>query len=336
MRIVYTQGNLNRRFHFEILNSIYFQVFICIGMLLKSAIVMGQKAASDEMYVKYNEYFSEALRNGFQSGNTGKYKTIKELQDGAALLIDDQVLAEEVLTLKGNSRALDEKDIFSKRRKSVFVVGQLYLSTPQSRNGLNFNLTGTAFAITADGICVTNYHVLKNVIRGSGVAKIDSLYFIITTDKKVYFIDSILAFSQNNDLAIFKVSTHADKLNPIPLGKPANTGAAVYCISHPLGHFYYFSKGIVARNVAIDTLEVTEGYDKNGKPPIRMEITADYGVGSSGGPILDKFGNLIGIVISTTPIIVTEKDKEGKDFSYIQMTVKDTSPVKALSYLLRN
>jgi hypothetical protein len=33
-----------------------------------------------------------------------------------------------------------------------------------------------------------------------------------------------------------------------------------------------------------------------------MQITADYARGSSGGPILDREGNLIGLVSSTSPV----------------------------------
>src|SRR5258708_8410576 len=97
----------------------------------------------------------------------------------------------------------------------------------------------------------------------------------------------IRGWVKNKDIGVFKGNTEGNRLNPIPLGQPAQVGAPVFCISHPIGYFYYFSKGIVSRNVTIDSLHAAAGYSSNGKRPVRMEITADYCIGSSGGAGLD-------------------------------------------------
>jgi len=209
---------------------------------------------------------------------------------------------------------LKDEEIYAQRKNSVFLIGKLK-KTKDTTGAISFDFTGTAFAISSDGVCVTNYHVLQDIIqRNDSTTGMDSVYFIETVDRKVYFVEKILAYSQNNDLAIFKVNTRGGKLRPLSPGKPAEVGAAVYCISHPQGNFYYFSKGIVARNVVISNQLAAEGmYRPAGKLPIRMEITADYGGGSSGGPILDKYGNLIGIVCSTRAVGKDTKNEEGKD-----------------------
>jgi serine protease Do len=312
-------------------------LFICVVVcaLCSWTKVIGQSAGTDSSYVRYDEYYRDIGKWLEPWKQDFVHKTLKEIKDGAASLTDDNAPAASLQIARGNRKALSDEDIFSKRRNGVFIVGKLTSSDAKTNRSVNFDLIGTAFVISEDGACVTNYHVLKNIIRPNRTEdKNDSLYFIITADKKIYVIDGILAFSQNNDLAVFKVNMRGGKLYPIPFGKPADTGAPVYCISHPFGHFYYFSKGIVARNISINTLDLGAQYDSSGKPPIRMEITADYTVGSSGGPILDKCGNLIGVVISTTPISAPAKDENGKDISIIQMMVKDTSPVKALTDLL--
>jgi S1-C subfamily serine protease len=232
------------------------------------------------------------------------------------------------------ARSKEWKDevIFAKRERSVFIIGKLYGG---GGTDVHWDLTGTAFAIAEDGVCVTNYHVLKDIIRPDD-NNTDSVYFIVTPDRKVYFMDSILAWSQNNDLAVFKVNTQGDRLSPIPLGKPAQVGAPVFCISHPIGYFYYFSKGMVSRNVTIDSLQASAGYSQHGKPPIRMEITADYAIGSSGGPVLDQFGNLAGIIAATMTIVGGVADMSGQQVAQPQMVVRDTAPVEALAGLLQN
>lgn len=310
---------------------------MCVCALFSSISVRGQSSTSDEIYVQYDEYYRELGKWLEPLKALPVQKTLQEVIADAALLIDDHIAVGCVRTMKANKKILNDEEVFAKRRSGVFIVGKLTKSDSNVSGEVNFDLIGTAFAIAEDGVCVSNYHVLKSLIRpNSDEGKTDSIYFVITPDKKVYSIDQVLAFSQNNDLAIFKVNLNHSKLIPIPLGKTANVGASVYCIAHPLGHFYSFTKGIVSRNVGLNALNLGEQYDKNGKPPIRMEITADYAIGASGGPILDKYGNLVGVVVSTTPIAYSGKDSKGIDFGYIQMMVKDTAPLKALTDLLRS
>ncbi|WP_142683085.1 CBS domain-containing protein [Chitinophaga polysaccharea] len=66
-----------------------------------------------------------------------------------------------------------------------------------------------------------------------------------------------------------------------------------------------------------------------------MEITADYGSGASGGPVLDKYGNPVGVISATTPLSAMVKDAAGNQVSgHVQMVIKSSIPVKALRELL--
>jgi serine protease Do len=309
---------------------------MCVCAFSSSISVRGQSSTPHEIYVKYDEYYRELGKWLEPLKALPPQKTLQEVIADAALLTDDHIVDGYIGTIKANKKVLTDEEIFAKRRSGVFIVGKLTKSDSNLSKEVNFDLIGTAFAIDEDGTCVSNYHVLKSVIRPkTDEANKDSIYFVITPDKKVYLIDQVLAFSQNNDLAIFKLNLKQHKIIPIPIGKTADVGASVYCIAHPLGHFYSFTKGIVSRNVGLNPLNLGDQYDVNGRPPIRMEITADYAIGASGGPILDKYGNLVGIVVSTTPIAYSGKDSNGNDFGYIQMMVKETAPLKALTDLLR-
>lgn len=304
------------------------------GILIVSGLLRAgaQSSSTADMYTSYQHYYS-----GLKFMPPGKSAMIQDLKDSTALLADEGSPAgNKIKLLPATTKALADEEIYARRKSSVFIVGKLQ-KTVNSTDPLSFALTGTAFALNADGICVTNYHVLKGIIvNDSPDAVKDSVYFIITWDKQLYFIEKILAYSQNNDLAVFKVNTNGNKLLPVPIGKPAEVGAAVYCISHPTGYFYYFSKGMVARNVTISARQTAAGYNPLGKPPIRMEITADYGVGSSGGPVLDKRGNLVGIISATMPLGSMIKDDTGNVTGHQQMVIKDTLPVSALLELLGN
>ncbi|RYZ95995.1 MAG: serine protease [Sphingobacteriaceae bacterium] len=311
--------------------------YLLFLVLLSSARVMGQSSQPVPQFVKYDAYYRD-IQQWLQSWKQEvPHTTLGTIKSGTSKLLDDAAPESIVVkTINAAQKALDDEAVFEKRKGGVYIVGRLMATEINSVITIDFDLIGTAFSISADGVCVSNYHVLKNIFHPEDPeSKKDSLYFIITAGKKLYLLDKVLAYSRNNDLAVFKVNMQGDKLDPVPLGKPANIGATVYCLSNPGAHFYSFSKGIVARNTEIDAIDAGPQYNPKGRPPIRMEITADYGVGSSGGPILDRFGNLAGIVISTTPIAYTEAAGDGKQTGYIQMMVKNTAPVKALTDLLK-
>ncbi|MBZ4189387.1 S1 family peptidase [Niabella beijingensis] len=302
-----------------------FAALLTVMIVLSTGQLLAQPNTTD-LYMDYQKYFSEVLQLPvFQKAQTAR--VAEEIRDSAVLIKEERPVA-AIIPVKQRSKQLDGASIFSSRRNSVFILGKLLKRKPGA--GVDFDLTGTAFAVTEDGVCATNYHVLKELlVKG---ATNDSVYFVLTADKNIYFIDKILAYSQNNDVALFKVQTNGKKMIPIPFGGPAPVGTTVYCLSNPVGFFYYFSRGMVARNIIVPAQQAAAGYNPAGKPPLRMEITADYGVGSSGGPILDQFGNMVGMVSSTIPL---GSPSSGAATGHQQMVVKDAIPVVAIRELLK-
>ncbi|MDR6785238.1 serine protease Do [Pedobacter africanus] len=218
---------------------------------------------------------------------------------------------------KAATKLMSSEDIYEQRSKGVIMVGSYY-------NCGNCNKMHTSLASGAilndQGICVTNYHVLEKIIDAKQRAKAgDSLAFVSTMDGRIFPITDILAYTKIGDAAIFKIDTKGEKLSSIPLGQSAKTGARVHAITHPNGYHYFYSEGVVARNVS---------YATNGADGDRMEITADYAKGSSGGPILDSYGNLIGMVSTTSSIYYDEQ--KGTN---LQMVVKSTIPVATIKRL---
>lgn len=304
-----------------------------IAVLALSAFnaLCAQTNAKEDLYVDYQKYFNE-ISKVFTSPSSYKPKTAAQLQSEAAALAEESPYG--VTTISGKRKLLSDEDIYAERKNTVFIVGKFFKGR-NAQGEVNLDLTGTAFGITRDGICVSNYHMLKDIIRHDSAAATDSAYFIITYDKQVYFIEKVLAYSQNNDLAVFKVNTQGAKIDAVSIGDPGKVGATVYCISHPVGYYYYYSKGIVARNAVLAPGQLAAGYNPHGKPPIRMEITADYGIGSSGGPVFDRYGMLVGIISATSPLGTNLKNADGSIIYHQQMVLKDAIPVEALLGLLK-
>ncbi len=134
---------------------------------------------------------------------------------------------------------------------------------------------GSGFIIDGRGVIATNYHVIK----GAFDIKVK------TADDRLLVFDSIQYADKENDVALIRVKTPQDaKLSKINIGDSmaVKVGETVYVIGNPKGLENTFSEGIVS------------GIRENNI----IQITAPISPGSSGGPVLDRDGNAIGISTS--------------------------------------
>jgi serine protease Do len=138
---------------------------------------------------------------------------------------------------------------------------------------------GSGFVIHPSGYIITNEHVVDQA-----------------TDVNVVFSDGakleaqVLATDSEHDLAVLKV-TPKKPLPAITLGSSDDLmiGEPVYAIGNPFGYAGTMTRGIVS---ALDrTLEA--GPDKSYKGLIQTD--ASINPGNSGGPLLNAYGQVIGI-----------------------------------------
>jgi hypothetical protein len=134
---------------------------------------------------------------------------------------------------------------------------------------------GSGFFI-ADGIIATNAHVIEGA--ASGTAK------FIGSEQK-FSIEGTVALSRRTDLALLKVASSAPVLNLGPDSKPA-VGDKVYVVGSPLGLEGTFSEGIISgiRSIQSDSI---------------LQMTAPISPGSSGGPVMNDSGTVIGVAEAT-------------------------------------
>jgi S1-C subfamily serine protease len=201
--------------------------------------------------------------------------------------------------------------LYDQVSKSVLVMGRLYNCGKCSKWHISM---ASAFAIGQDGIIVTNHHVLETD-EGEILGAMDA-------EGTVYGVEKVLAANQEDDLAILKLRNA--KLIPMALGKPASVGADVWVISHPNRKLYTMTKGMVSRYHMVF---------KNGqKPGRRMSITADYAKGSSGAPLFNRKGQVVGVVSSTSSIYYTVENGKKEN---LQMVVKNCIPVESIHELIQ-
>ena len=188
---------------------------------------------------------------------------------------------------------------------AVAVVGRRYLCDKCSHWHLS---AATGFFITADGACVTSRHVVDGK-DGEALA-------VMTADGKVHAVRGIRATSKTDDIAILDVE--GDGFPHLPLRADIRTGAPVFVLSHPAGTYWYLTSGLVGRRFV----------DDSGATPSTesLDITADFARGSSGAPVLDATGAVVGVVRATNSIYYTEQNGVQKN---LQMVLKRCVPASA-------
>jgi S1-C subfamily serine protease len=133
---------------------------------------------------------------------------------------------------------------------------------------------GTGFLVSTDGRIVTNYHVIKGA--SSAIVKLP--------DGAFYDVDGVVAFDKERDLAVIKA--HGKNFHVVTLGNSdrVQVGEEIVAIGSPLSLESTVSNGIVS---GIRTIK-----DEGGK---FLQITAPISPGSSGGPLFNMAGEVIGI-----------------------------------------
>ena len=167
---------------------------------------------------------------------------------------------------KRSSKRLEGREIFEKYATAVFMV-----FTSDGVNGYQ----GSGFFIDNHGLAVSNYHVFKGT--GIGMEKIK-----LSGRDIAYNVSEIITKSEVEDFILFRVDCDNTNYIPIASSKP-EIGERVYAIGSPRGLENTFSSG-----------EVSQWRDKN-----LMQINALIDHGSSGGALINEFGEVVGITSGT-------------------------------------
>ena len=138
---------------------------------------------------------------------------------------------------------------------------------------------GSGVVLTADGLIATNYHVIE------GGEKIGVTFSDDSTTHAV----SVVAFDEAQDIALLQIAPPAGlTLTPArlrPASEPLQIGEVTYNLGHPENLLYTFTDGLVTG---------LRLYETAGLGP-QIQISNPISQGSSGGPLFDQSGRLIGL-----------------------------------------
>lgn len=163
---------------------------------------------------------------------------------------------------KRSNDKLEGSQIFDRYGSAVFMV-----FTSDGSNAYQ----GSGFFIDNDGLAVSNYHVFKGT--GIGLEQIK----LVGSDV-AYKVTDVIARSEDEDFILFRVDCENTNYIPIATDKP-KIGEKVYAIGSPRGLENTFSSGEVSQWRAVNL----------------MQISALIDHGSSGGALINEYGEVVGI-----------------------------------------
>lgn len=134
--------------------------------------------------------------------------------------------------------------------------------------------SGSGFFVGHDKIA-TNYHVIEGAT---------SIYAKLVGEEKWHVVESIAATDKKNDLAVLKLSGTVALALPLANSDAVQIGETIYAIGNPKDYL----QGTVSNGIISGIRE-----DGNNK---LLQMTAPISPGSSGGPVVNTKGEVIGIV----------------------------------------
>ena len=175
-----------------------------------------------------------------------------------------------------------------------------------SCEGYGSSSTGTGVVLSADGFIVTNAHVVE------GAREIT----VGLTDGRE-FSASLIGADSFSDLAVLFIGT--GDLTPAQFGDSTSlrVGDTVVAIGDPLGVEFRgtYTNGIVSA--------INRDVDVDGRTMTLIQTNAALNSGNSGGPLINCYGQVIGINTMKIGTFTDNAGVEGLGFAIPSATVKD-------------
>ena len=138
--------------------------------------------------------------------------------------------------------------------------------------------SGSGFAVTSDGYVVTNYHVIE------GCNSVE----VYENNQPIAAV--VVNFDLNNDIALLKANFKPNHYFPLRSKNPSLL-MDIYAAGYPFG--YDISTPVKVTQGIVSSLSGVGNNYSN------IQIDAAIQPGNSGGPIIDKKGNVVAVAVAT-------------------------------------
>ncbi len=227
------------------------------------------------------------------------------------VIADNLSLDDQEATIRAINKVMPAVVSIIVMDKQTLNVINLYTGEQTQKTDIIQKGSGTGFLISADGLILTNRHVV-----GAADEKTAEFKIILNSGKQYYA--QLIGKDPINDLAVLKIF---DKNLPyVQLGDSdkLRIGATVIAIGNALGRYQNSAtKGIVSglgRSI--------EASDQSGASAEALDniiqTDAEINPGNSGGPLVDLEGNIVGINVAL--------DQTGSSIGFA-IPINDARPV---------
>nr|MDE7364670.1 trypsin-like peptidase domain-containing protein [Ruminococcus sp.] len=237
------------------------------------------------------------------AGSIGIYKQVAEVPVQNVAVAEESVAGKVIeadamgliRTETADIKILTTEQVVEKVLPAVVGIQSEFTTTFNNKSGYFFGYnmpsestsvgTGTGVVITDNGYIVTNAHVIYDSQYGAGLA--DNISVLLDDDKT--YDAEVIGYDVDCDLAVIKIN--AEGLTPAEFGDSdaLKLGESVTAIGNPLGFelMNTVTSGIISglnRNITI-----------NDKSMNLIQTDTAINSGNSGGPLINKYGQVIGI-----------------------------------------
>jgi S1-C subfamily serine protease len=285
-----------------------FTVSACTWLILVSALAADTKISADEpkpappstkpWFVDDEKLFTDFMDKLTQLAKDGKClaneRLVGKMHSGKKA---------KIALARPRDQVLTSHEVYEAALPSVFIIGSVHKNQDKDEgkddkdNGKDAKENGkgkdwkdgiyaTAWVAAADGVLVTNWHVFEDL-------KESEVFGAVDYQGNVYPVIDFLGGDKVADVAIVKIA--ATGLKPLPVAdRYPQVGTWVGVLGHPGDNYYVFTQGFVTR--------YSTNKNEDGKHERWMGLTAEYAGGSSGSPVLDQHGSVVGMAALTLTI----------------------------------
>ena len=274
-----------------------FRFSACLVLLLSSVLI-----GDDRLVVDDEAFEKQAMAAATALQGQGKLVPLAKLRAQLTRASTGQALPEP------RKDRLRPSEVYRLVRSSTVVVATFYHCSKCKE----WHFDSASGFVAADGVVSTCEHV----VDFEDEEMKDGFLVIADARGRVFPVTEVLASNADSDTCLLRVE--GLDLPPLPLSRTAQVGDAVFCLSHPDGNHWMFTAGMLSR-FYINREAATDGDKPPAKnkiaPSLYINITAEFSPGSSGAPVVDECGNVVGQVESITSSLEEEKGGEGKNIT---------------------
>lgn len=240
----------------------FIKILILIAVIVGVVIIGGGGYFG---YIQFKNYQAQQAEKEKQAQEL--FKAQQESLEGAEKEIENlksqqNIQSKQLEIRKKSDTNLTNAEIIQKIKPAVVYIETIY--------GV-----GSGIIIDSDGFILTNAHVVEGVNSAQ-----------ITTSDEKSFNGVVIGRNEHIDLALLKINRSG-----LPMAEFGNSdedvlrqGDAVFTLGYPFGLWgdVSFKEGTISRRFTYDGI-------------IYLETSAEIHPGNSGGPLVNKFGQVVGI-----------------------------------------